>query len=164
MPLRLCGVDPRGVVRARVQQHDRAALRAPQILLHALEIEALRFGVVVAVGLDGEATLREDLVVVAPGGLADVDGLGGVEVGQELGTDAQRAGACIVRTSASFLSAIRVCCRLERAHNSMRVCAIRGQRSSVAYSHDSLVDEHSHWLRSNDADADLKISALIHAS
>lgn len=47
----------------------------------------------VPVLLDGQATSGEDLVVVAPGGLAHVDGLVPIELAEELSTHSQGAGA-----------------------------------------------------------------------
>lgn len=93
LPLFPGRVDAGRVVGACVQQHDRPWLRGGEVGEHAGVVEAASVAVVVPVRLDGEAAGGEDLVVVAPGGLADVDGLGGVELGEELGGDAEGAGA-----------------------------------------------------------------------
>ncbi len=75
LPLLLARVDAGRVVRAALQQ-DHVPLRDPlQVLDARLEVEAARLRPVVAVGLDLEARVAEDRVVVAPGGRGQPDHL-----------------------------------------------------------------------------------------
>lgn len=75
-------VDAGGVVGAGVEEDDRALGGVREGLLHAFNVEAL--GLLVEVGVlgDGEADVGEDLVVVGPCWIAEVDGglLGGIAV------------------------------------------------------------------------------------
>lgn len=89
-PLVLSEVDTGGVVGAGVQEDDGAGGGLADAVQHAVEVEALRLGVEVGVGCEGEADIGEDLVVVGPGWVGEVDGgLGvrGVEFGKEKGTE-----------------------------------------------------------------------------
>mmetsp|Transcript_72430 Transcript_72430/g.223771 ORF Transcript_72430/g.223771 Transcript_72430/m.223771 type:complete len:295 (+) Transcript_72430:613-1497(+) len=94
-PLLLRGVHARGVVGAGVQEDQGALRRALQRVHHAREVQRLGVRLVVGVGLDRKARLREDGVVVAPGRVRDPDlvhrrrhvGL------HKLGGHAERAGA-----------------------------------------------------------------------
>jgi hypothetical protein len=94
LPLLLGRVHTCRVVGAGVQQDDALLGHGLDVGHHALDVEADGLGVVVAVLLSLEARVREDGDVVGPGWGRDVDGLcAGVEAREEVGADAQRAGA-----------------------------------------------------------------------
>ena len=83
----------RRVVRARVQQHDAAAGRRPQIVQQPREVEALGLGIVVAVRSLRDARVAPDRVVVDPRRRGDEHlGVGQVAA-LELGHEAAAAGA-----------------------------------------------------------------------
>lgn len=73
LPLLLGGINTSGVVRASVEHEDGALRSLLESRLQALKIEAL--GVLVEVGVCGniETDVLEDLVVVDPGRVGDVD-------------------------------------------------------------------------------------------
>ena len=81
------------VVAAGVQHHDGARLRRLEVRDHALEVDGLGLGVVVAVRADGEAGAGEDCPVVLPRRIRDQDGGAGAQGSDEIGADSQRAGA-----------------------------------------------------------------------
>mmetsp|Transcript_3709 Transcript_3709/g.4242 ORF Transcript_3709/g.4242 Transcript_3709/m.4242 type:complete len:306 (+) Transcript_3709:430-1347(+) len=92
LPLGLSGVHTGGVVGAGVEEHGGARLGAVEIRDHALDVETLGLLVEVAVLADGDASGGKDLVVVAPGGVANIDGTGS-ELLQELADDAEGASS-----------------------------------------------------------------------
>lgn len=83
-------------MRARVDEEDALVGRLAKVLLEALEIEADRCLVVVAVRPRLDPDIFEDGRVVGPRRVRDVDGLGalgeGVEASEEKG--AEVVGAC----------------------------------------------------------------------
>lgn len=95
LPLLLSGINTSGVVRASMENEDGALRSILESGLQAIEIEAL--GVFVEVGVCGnvEADILEDLVVVDPGRVGDIDGpaaseeLGKEESSQVHGTSAR---------------------------------------------------------------------------
>jgi hypothetical protein len=83
-------------VRAGVEEDDRAERRCPQRGDHAVEVEALGLGGEVGVVGEGEADIGEDLVVIGPGWVGEVDGglgLCGVELGEEEAAQVDGAGS-----------------------------------------------------------------------
>lgn len=96
LPLVLRGVNACGIVCAGVQEDDGAERRCPQRAHHAVEVEALGLGREVGVVGEGEADIGEDLVVIGPGGIGEVDGglgLRGVELGEEEAAQVNGAGS-----------------------------------------------------------------------
>ena len=95
-PLVLGEVDAGGVVRAGVEEDDGAGGGGVEGAEHAGEVEAFGLGVEVGVVGEGEADVGEDLVVVGPGRVGEVElGAGslGVEFGEEEGAEVDGAGA-----------------------------------------------------------------------
>jgi hypothetical protein len=89
-------VDAGGVVGADVQEDDGAGGSVAQGGEHAREVEALGLGVEVGVVGEGEVDIGEDLVVVGPGWVGEVDGglrVGGVEFGEEESAQVHGTGA-----------------------------------------------------------------------
>ena len=86
-PLGRGGVDTCRVVGASVEEDDAVLGGLGKSALHAVNVEALGGLVEVGVGGDGNADVGEDLVVVGPCRVADVDGAVGtvdlVELGEE---------------------------------------------------------------------------------
>ena len=78
---------------AGVQHDDRAGLGGVQRRQQAVEVDAAPGRVVIGVGADLEASLREDAAVVFPTGIADQDLGLRVQLLQEVGAYAQAAGA-----------------------------------------------------------------------
>jgi len=76
-----------------VQENHRAGGQGEQLGLHAGKVHAAGGRVVVRVGLHREARGLEQGAVVFPGGVADVDRGARVEALEEVGADAQGAGA-----------------------------------------------------------------------
>lgn len=72
-PLLFCGVDAGGVVRAGVQEDDAAGGGGVEGGEHAGEVEGFGGRGEVGIGLDGEVDVGEDLVVVCPCWVGDVD-------------------------------------------------------------------------------------------
>jgi len=97
-PLILGGVHARRVVGAGVEEHYAVFRGSVEGGEHAIEVEGASLWVEVGVRLDGEADVGEDLVVVGPCRVAEVDGGRGmhfaVELGEEEGSevDGARAG------------------------------------------------------------------------
>ena len=75
-PLLLGGVYARGIVGAGVEEDDAAFWGITESGEHAIEVKAFGGGEEVGVGLDGQMDVAEDLVVVGPGGVGEVDRLG----------------------------------------------------------------------------------------
>jgi hypothetical protein len=75
-PLLLCRVYPCGIVGAGVEEYDASFRGSTESGEHAIEVEALGRGEEVRVGLDWEVYVAEDLVVIGPGRVREVDGLG----------------------------------------------------------------------------------------
>ena len=92
-PLLGRGVDAGGVVAAAVQQHHVARLRLRQIGKHAVPIQPVRGGVVVAVIADVDADGFENGVVVGPCGRGNPHVLRGGVAFDKFGGDAQCACA-----------------------------------------------------------------------
>lgn len=93
-PLVLGGIDAGGVVGAGVQEDHGAGGRCLQRGEHAVEVEALCLLVEVGVGGELEADVGEDLVVVRPCWVGEVDGgLLRVEFGEEEAAEVDGAGA-----------------------------------------------------------------------
>ena len=67
VPLRRRQIHPRRVVAAGVQQHHAARRQGAQRGQHVVEAQATRCGVVIRVGVDGEASAFEHGTVVVPG-------------------------------------------------------------------------------------------------
>merc|ERR1712088_1192565 len=76
-----------------VQHNNRLCRHVRNILQHSLKVQLAAVSLVVAVLLDVEPGVAADGVVVAPGGVRQVDVLAGMELGQVLGTHAKRSGA-----------------------------------------------------------------------
>lgn len=93
LPLLGGGVDTGGVVGTGMEENDRSLGHGLDVLLHGLKVETNSLGVKVAVLLCLEAGTLGDGVVVAPGGVGDVDGLAGVVLGKELHADAEGTGS-----------------------------------------------------------------------
>lgn len=94
LPLLLGRVDARGVVGAGVEEDDGAVGGGGDGGLHALKVEALCLLGEVGVLGDGEADIAEDLVVVRPRRVGDVDGaVALVELGEEEGAEMDGTGA-----------------------------------------------------------------------
>lgn len=93
-PLVLGGIDAGGVVGAGVEEDDGAGGRCLQRMEHAVEVEAFCLLVEVGVGGDFEADVGEDLVVVGPCWIGEVDGgFVGVEFGEEEAAQMDGAGS-----------------------------------------------------------------------
>lgn len=89
-------VDAGRVVGAGVQDDDGAAGDVAQTVEHAIDVEAAGGRVVVGVFGDGEVDVCEDLLVVGPCWVGEVDGgfgVGGVEAREEEAAEVQGAGA-----------------------------------------------------------------------
>jgi hypothetical protein len=83
-------------VCAGVEEDDGAGRRCPQRGHHAVEVEALGLGGEVGVVGEGETDICEDLVVIGPGWVGEVDGglgLCGVELGEEEAAQVDGAGS-----------------------------------------------------------------------
>jgi hypothetical protein len=98
LPLVLGRVDTCGVVCASVKQDDTAFWSLLYRLDHTLEVKTLGLSREVWVVLDGKLDIGEDLVVVGPCRVGNVDGLGlggrgVVELGQESGAQVDSASA-----------------------------------------------------------------------
>ena len=94
LPLVLGWVDAGGVVGTGVQQDDGACRRRPQRLQHAVEVKALGRRREVGVVGQLQADVGEDLVVIGPCRVGEVDGgLLGVELGQEETAQMDSAGS-----------------------------------------------------------------------
>lgn len=94
-PLGAGWVDACGVVRAGVEEHDAAFGRIGHGCTHAIEVEAFGLGGEIGVAVQGEVDIGEDLVVVCPGRVGEVDGLvvaSGVEFGKEEAAEMDGAG------------------------------------------------------------------------
>ena len=91
LPLVESGIDTRGVVSAGVEEHGGTGSGVSKILEHTLEVETLSLLIEVAVLAHLEAGSLEDRVVVAPGGVANVDGSGSVRL-EEVADNAEGAG------------------------------------------------------------------------
>jgi hypothetical protein len=79
-----------------VEKDDGAGRRCPQRGRHAVEVEALGLGGEVGVVGEGEADICEDLVVIGPGWVGEVDGglgLCWVELGEEKAAQMDSAGS-----------------------------------------------------------------------
>lgn len=66
LPLLGRGVDTRGVVRARVQEEEASRGRVVDVLEECVVVERARVFLVVAQALKFDATVAEDVVMVAP--------------------------------------------------------------------------------------------------
>lgn len=130
-PLRRARVDARGVVRAPVEDHNRAGGRGTQVRNHAcaatdmrvshavtqragrpqrrhtLEVQPRGGGVEVAVRFPLNFFVAENVFVVAPRRVRDVRRAAGHELGDEGGAQAQRPRALGVGTRASVAAARR---------------------------------------------------------
>jgi hypothetical protein len=98
LPLVLSRVNTCGVVCASVQQDNTAFRSLLYRLDHTLEVKTLGLSREVWVVLDGKLDIGEDLVVVGPCRVGNVDGLGlggrgVVELGQESGAQVDSASA-----------------------------------------------------------------------
>lgn len=96
LPLVLGQVDAGGVVGTDVQEDDGAGGSIAQGGEHAGEVETLGLRVEVGVVGEGEVDVGEDLVVVGPGWVGEVDGglrVGGVEFGEEESAQVHGTGA-----------------------------------------------------------------------
>lgn len=96
LPLGLGQIDTGGVVGADVQEDDGAGGSIAQGGEHAGEVEAFGLRVEVGVVGEGEVDVGEDLVVVGPGWVGEVDGgfrVGGVEFGEEESAQVHGTGA-----------------------------------------------------------------------
>jgi len=80
-------------VAAGVQHDDGAGWRGLQRRQHVGHAHASRGGVVVGIGLDGEAGVGEQRAVVLPAGVADQHLGAGLDPLQEVGADLQATGA-----------------------------------------------------------------------
>merc|ERR1712226_1666225 len=67
-----------------VQHNNGFSRHVSNIFQHGLKVQLAAVGLVVAVLLDVEPGVAADGVVVAPGGVRQVDVLAGVELGQVL--------------------------------------------------------------------------------
>lgn len=89
-PLLGSGVNTGGIVSTGVQEDDAAVRGIGEGGLHPLKIQALGLLVEVGILLDWDADIGEDLVVVRPGRVAEVERAVGaihlVESGKEKGT------------------------------------------------------------------------------
>lgn len=95
-PLVAGGVDAGGVVGTGVEEDDAAVGSVLEGGAHAVEVETFGLGGEVGVGLDGQVDVGEDLVVVGPGWVGEVDGLvvgARVEPGEEEGSEVDGTGA-----------------------------------------------------------------------
>mmetsp|Transcript_39291 Transcript_39291/g.99021 ORF Transcript_39291/g.99021 Transcript_39291/m.99021 type:complete len:394 (-) Transcript_39291:73-1254(-) len=72
VPLRIGEVVTSGVVGTGLQHDERTTRSGLEVCQHALDVHAAIFGIVVAVGAHLVATVQQDLLVVAPGGVAHV--------------------------------------------------------------------------------------------
>merc|ERR1719226_198949 len=75
-----------------VQHNNRLRRHVRNILQHGIKVQLAAVSLVVAVLLDVEASVATDGVVVAPGGVGQVDVLVGVEFRQVLSTHAKSTG------------------------------------------------------------------------
>ena len=95
-PLSLGGVDASGVVGASVEEDDTTFGGGLNGGEHAIEVETLGRGGEVRVRLCGDGDVAEYLIVVRPGWVGEVDGLGGragIEFREEQGPKVDGAGA-----------------------------------------------------------------------
>jgi len=93
-PLLLGGVDAGGVVGAGVEENDTSVWSSEDGLFHAGKVEAFGFFGKVGVGCDGQFDVGEDLVVVCPGGVAEIDrGRSGEEACEEESTQVNSTSA-----------------------------------------------------------------------
>jgi hypothetical protein len=76
LPLLLCGVYSCGVVGTGVEKYDASFRGSTKSRDHAIEVKALGRGVEVRVGLDREVYIAENLVVIGPGRVGEVNRLG----------------------------------------------------------------------------------------
>ena len=90
LPLSISGVDTGRVVSAGVQKHARAGLSSVKVSDHAVDVKTLGLLVEVAVLAHSNSSRGEHLVVVAPSGVAHVEGAWS-ELGEELGNDTKGA-------------------------------------------------------------------------
>ena len=91
----LCGVDSSGVVGACVEEDDAVVWGVCDGFLHAREVETFRGLREVGVGGYRESDIGEDLVMVGPGRVAEVDcGVTRVDFREEESTEmnCSRAG------------------------------------------------------------------------
>lgn len=105
LPLFLCRVDTSGVVGTRMQKDDGTGRCSAQSSNHAIKIETLGFGREIRVLSKGKADIGEDLVVVGPGWVGQVDRRTvGMETSEEEATqmDGARAGDGLERADAVF--------------------------------------------------------------
>lgn len=94
LPLLLSRVNTRGIVGAGVEENDGSIGGGLDGGLHALKVQTL--GLLGEVGVlgNGEADIGEDLVVVGPGWVGEVDGaVALVELGEEESAEMDGAGA-----------------------------------------------------------------------
>lgn len=93
-PLLLGGVDAGGVVGAGMEKDDTTVWGGGDGSLHAVDIEAFCLLVKVRVGGDGHAHVGEDLIVVGPCWVGEVDSaVAGVEPVEEEGAQVASASA-----------------------------------------------------------------------
>jgi hypothetical protein len=85
-------INPRRIVRTRMQQNDTPFLCSPQIRQHPLDVQSNRLGVVVAILLDFEVARVKNTIVVGPRGRRDVDCLFMPKAFQKVAADAEATG------------------------------------------------------------------------
>lgn len=94
LPLIKRRVDSSGVVSTRVQENDGLIRSVLDRLLHPLKVQSLSLLVEVRVVGCGKTDIVEDLVVVRPCGIRDVDGTVALEeLGEEECTQVDGTGA-----------------------------------------------------------------------
>merc|ERR1719220_1375642 len=76
-----------------VQHNNRLCRHVRNILQHSLKVQLAAISLVVAVLLDVEPGVAADGVVVAPGGVRQVDVLAGVEFSKIFSTHTKSSGA-----------------------------------------------------------------------
>merc|ERR1719454_1723259 len=76
-----------------VQHNNGCSRHVRNIFQHGLKVQLAAISLVVAILLDVEPGVAADGVVVAPGGVGQVDVLAGVEFSKILSTHAKRSGA-----------------------------------------------------------------------
>ena len=91
MPLLGGRVNTGGVVGASVEEDDGAWLGVGEVTAHAIKVKTTGLGVIVGIVTDFETSSLEDLVVVSPSRLGDVDGCL-AELGEEVSQDLEGAG------------------------------------------------------------------------
>lgn len=109
VPLVFSEIDTSGVMCASVQQHNRARLSHGESVVHARPIQRASLAIVVRIGLHGEASHLNDVVVIAPSGIADID-VTREELSQEFeaNTESTSSGDSLSGDNSSFSNSCTV--------------------------------------------------------